>query len=288
MKILITGASGFLGRKLLSVLSKNYTVSGTSFSQTEKGLYHLDVASKDEVDGLLSKLSPDIVVHNAAYVDVDLCEEKKDIAKRINVGGTQNVVNWCKSNNSKMIYISTDSVFDGKNPPYSEKSKAISVNYYGKTKLLGEKIVSSNLKEYLIIRPAVLYGYNSPDDRATFVVNTIKKLKNNEKVYANTKKLRYPTLSDDVANGINILIEKNCRGIYHLGNNECVTMYEFALRIAKIFNLSADNVIGKEKTDKAPRPLNPGLDSSKMKKLGFQFTSLDEGLRLMKKQMNLQ
>lgn len=191
----------------------------------------------------------------------------------------------CKFKNSKLIYLSSDYIFDGESQKkYTEESEASPVNYYGQTKLEGQKIVEENLDNYIIIRPGILYGYNSEEDRETYITKVIKTLKENKKLYVDNKVIKYPTLIDDVALAIKELIEIDAKGVYHVASSEPVTRYEWAKRIAKIYNLPEKNIIAKNEGYKAKKPLNVFLDSSKVKKLGVLITNVDEGTKIAKQQ----
>lgn len=283
MKILITGASGLLGERLFEILSKTYETTGTYFNNKVSDFYSLDISSKQAVESFFKKIKPDIIIHGAAISNADYCEENQDIAKMINIEGTKNIVEICKKYGCKIVFISSDYVFDGKESLYNEESQLNPVNYYGITKVEGEKIVKENLDNYIIIRPSILYG-DSRENKSTFVSEVLYKLKNKEKIFADNKIIKYPILIDDVSKTIKKLIGINAHGIYHVSGDEAVTRYEWAIKIAKFFGFPTKDIIEKDSVNIARRPLNVKLDTSKIKELGINFSMVEEGLKIMKNQ----
>jgi len=289
MKILITGGTGFLGAKLMAILSKEHEVTGTCLTKRGKNCIHLDVTNENQVSSILTQLRPDVVIHTVAISDPDLCESAMGKAWRINVKGTRNIASVCKAIGCKLVYISTDYIFDGrKDGDYNEDDEANPLNYYGLTKLEGEKITQSGLTYYLVIRAPILYGFNDEEDRLTFVTEIIGKLKNDKKVYVDDEQRRYPTLIDDIASAINELIKRDAKGIYHFGSKEGITKYQWALKIAHLYRLPTKNIMrSRASQDKAKRPPNSKLNTSKFESLeaGVNPLGVEEGLKMMKAQM---
>jgi dTDP-4-dehydrorhamnose reductase len=288
MKILITGGTGFLGTKLMSLLSREHEVTGTCLTKRENDCLYLDITDENQVQTMFSELRPDVVIHTAAISDPDLCESEKQKAWQINVEGTQNVTTACRAINSRLVYISTDYVFDGgKEDGYNEDDDPKPVNYYGLTKFEGEKIIQSNLQNYLIIRVPIFYGFNDEEDRLTFVTEVIDKLNSGKEVYADNEQIRYPTWIDDIASAINELIEQDARGVYHFSSKEGITKYQWALKIAHVYGLQPRNIIiSKPRQDKAKRPYNSKLKTSNFENLVTRINpvGIEEGLNKARKQ----
>jgi dTDP-4-dehydrorhamnose reductase len=287
MKILITGASGLLGKKLFEILSKNDEAAGTYFGNKNGGenFHFLDVSDKPAVETFIQKIKPEVIIHNAALVDVDYCEENKEPAKRVNYDGTVNIIDMCKKYHLKLIYISSDYVFDGEAGPYVEESQTNPVNYYGFTKLEAEKSVAQSLDNAIIIRPAILYG----DDEGTkknFISEVVSKLSRGEKVVVDNKILKYPTLTDDVCFVIKKLIDLDARGTFHVSGEEAVTRYEWALKIAQMYGFENKNILPIKSLGKAKRPIDVRLLNDRVKRLIISFnpTNVDEGIRKVKNQ----
>jgi dTDP-4-dehydrorhamnose reductase len=295
MRILIIGASGFLGRKLIKILSKNTEefdeVVGTYYSRSifndNLKYYYLDALSKDAVEQLISKIDPNVIIHLVANPNPDACEVDKENAYKINVKSTEIVAKICQKKKIKLVYTSTDYVFDGTNPPYKEEDEPNPLNWYGKTKLIGENIVRNLLPDnHLIVRLPLLYGY-SGYTIDNFVLKVINSLRSCDILVVDNKRIRYPTLIDDVSVAIQKLIKKNCVGTYHISSSEGVTKYEFALRIAKIFNLPCQYLKGDYVPGLAKRPFNSKLDTTKLlKTIKVEMHNINNGLDLVKKEMN--
>ena len=278
MKVLITGASGLLGSRIFETLSREYETIGTYNNKKLDKFHFLDITDKNSVEIFLIKTNPEIVIHCAALVDTDRCEEDKGLASKVNVEGTKNIVeNWWDYK-CKMIFLSSDFVFDGKSGPYYEDDNLKPVNYYGLTKIKGEGLVKQKLEDYLIIRPALMYGadeYSKP----SFITSVLEKLKFEERIYVDNKIMKYPTLTDDVVEAVRKLIDLDLSGIYHVCGEEGITKYKWAKKIAKFYGYSEDLIVESNEQSKAKRPLNANLDSSKIKKVIGNLTSVDEGIR---------
>ena len=162
-KILITGSSGMLGVDLSKELKEDYDVSGSDVvrrsSSVVRNFYEGDITDKENISKILADVKPGIVIHSAAYTDVDGCELNKDRAYKINFEGTKNIAYACKEAETILIYISTDFVFDGKKKsPYTEEDKPNPLSIYGDSKLKGEDFIRKELKKYFILRTSWLYG----------------------------------------------------------------------------------------------------------------------------------
>ena len=285
MRILITGASGLLGNKLFEVLSKHNEVAGTYVNNKTNTYVFLDITDKAFVDSCFDKIKPDCVIHAAALANADFCEENKRLTNQVNIEGTRHVVDACKKRNCKLVFVSSDYVFDGNSGPYHEDSKPNPVNYYGLTKLEGEKIVQQNLQDFIIIRPAIMYGYNGNSiSKQTFIDKVLNTLRKGEKLVVDNKIIKYPTLIDDVAKAIEKLIQLDAVGVYHVAGKEPVTRYDWALKIAEVFGLPKDNIVAEESKNKAKKPFNVKLDCSKIERFDLQFVDVEKGTKIMKNQ----
>jgi len=181
MRVLITGASGLLGRRLFEILSRDHEVIGTYNNNKTHKCHYLDISDRESVELFFKKIDPEIVIHCAALVNPDYCEENQEQARLINIQGTQNIVDRCRKHDSKMIFLSSDFVFEGNSGPYHEDSSLNSVNYYGVTKIEGERIVREGLSDYIIIRPALMYG-SDEHSKDSFVTQVLDKLQKGDTV----------------------------------------------------------------------------------------------------------
>lgn len=283
MRVLIIGV-GFLGTKLMSKFSNHFEVYGTSF-HNRKELFQLDICDKENMNSLFSKINPDIVIHTAAFSDVDKCEEDKEFARKINIEGIKNVINACRNFNSKLMFISTDFVFDGKKGDYTEEDLSMPLNYYGETKLEGERLIINSGVKYIIIRTAVLYGYNDKEDGSNFFKWVYESLKNGKKINVFTDQINSPTLIDDIAEVLIVLINKDKEGRFNVVGSETISRFDFAVKIADFFWFDKKlikPIKSNQFKQKALRPRNVSLDISKIKRLGIKMNGVNSGLMVIK------
>lgn len=288
MKVLITGANGFLGYYLSqTLLSKNFTVIATA-----KGQCRLPIAHKnfvyEEMDfnhpfayDIFEKHTPEFVVHAGAMTKPDDCEKNQWNAYLVNVEGCLHVLTNAAICKSHFILLSTDFVFDGERGNYKEEDERNPVNYYGKTKLEAEQAVEEYDFDWAIVRTALVYG-RSISGRDNIVTLVRKKLENNEPYQVFTDQLRAPTYVEDVAGGICLIIEKKAKGVFHVAGEDVLTPYEIACEVADYLQLNRQLIIPVTKEilqQPAIRPTKTQLDIQKAKQLlGFQPTSFKDGL----------
>lgn len=286
-KILMIG-SGLLGSKLAGIVVNEFTMLTTykehpPTTENYKS-YYLDIINERDVTVLIKKLNPNYIIHTAALTDVDHCERDKRLAWNINVEGTKHIAEASKETGAKLIYISTDYVFDGEKGMYKENDPTNPIDYYGKTKLQGEKVVNG-LRDYIIVRPSVLYGWNPT--KLNFVTWVIQVLKEGNEVRIVKDQFNTPTLADNLAELILTLIEKEECGIFHLSGSERISRFDFALKIAKIFDLNTDLIkpIASDQLNWiAKRPLDSSLDVTKISKIRKPL-NIEEALTRMMRHM---
>jgi len=287
MKVLVTGASGLVGSRVLGELKKSrgFRTEGTYLRKPAGNLLRLDITDKRETERLITQLKPDIIVHAAALTNVDYCEEYPKDAFRINVEGTRNVVNSARTVGGKVVYLSTDFVFNGKHGPYSEDDATDPVNYYGKTKLEGEQLVGEI--GHLVVRTTVVYGWEQGSKN--FLMQAVGRLTAGSELKAAVDQYGSPTLADNLAEAIVELIKEKKNGIYNIVGRDVLNRYEFALKIAQRFGLDerfVKPVSTSSLHQKAVRPKKAGLRCDKaLRELKTKLLSADEGLRRAKRQM---
>jgi len=295
MKVFVTGVAGQLGHDVMNELAKRgYEGIGTDIAPEYSGVadgtavvsmpyVQLDITDADAVDKIICELKPDVVVHCAAWTAVDLAEDedKKDKVHAINADGTANIAKACKKTGSKMVYISTDYVFDGQGTtPWKPDCKDYKpLNVYGQSKLDGELAVSSTLDNYFIVRIAWVFGKNGK--------NFIKTMLNVAKTHSTLKvvndQIGTPTYTFDLARLLVDMIETDKYGYYHVTNEGgYISWYDFTKEIFRQATLlgrteySEDNVTVLPVTtaeyglSKAARPFNSRLDKSKLVENGFK------------------
>ena len=286
MKVFVTGVAGQLGHDVMNELaSRGYVGVGTdlaeSYSGIQDGTYvtmaeyvSLDITNKEAVMNTIKSIKPDVVVHCAAWTAVDLAEDedKQEKVKAINVDGTQNIADACKEIDAKMVYISTDYVFDGQGTePWQPDCKDYKpLNVYGETKLGGELAVSNTLSKYFIVRIAWVFGKNGNNFIKT-MLNVGKKLDTLKVV---NDQIGTPTYTYDLARLLVDMIETDQYGYYHATNEGgYISWYDFACEIFKQagYTNTVIPVTTKEYgLSKAARPFNSRLDKSKLVENGFK------------------
>jgi dTDP-4-dehydrorhamnose reductase len=261
MKIMIIGSEGMLGHDLFDVLSVDNEVSTTTIDT-------LDITDINKTIKTVKENNPDVLIHAAAFTDVDGSESNPDLAFKVNAIGTRNVAVACHEANCAMVYICTDYVFDGTNKsPYHEYDKTNPLSVYGKTKHTGEVYIRDILSKFYIVRTAWLYGYHGPNF-VTTMLNLAKTTKNISVVNDQTGS---PTYTVDLANAIALLIKKPSYGIYHITNSESCSWYEFAEEIFKQANIEIElkPVTTEEFPRPAPRPKSSVLENYNWKMEGY-------------------
>lgn len=283
MKILGTGLTGLVGSRIVELLGNKYDFENLSRSSG------FNITDKNQVLEKIKNSNAQIVLHLAAKTDVDGCEKDKILGQeggawKINVEGTRNVAEVCQATNKKLIYISTDFVFDGTNPPaggYSEEDIPNPINWYAKTKYEGEKIVQNLKTPWMIIR--IAYPYRSQFERLDFARAILNRLKEGFPIAAVTDHIFTPTYIDDIASVFDILIEKNSQGIFHVVGSQHLTPFDASLLIAKEFGLDSSKITKTTRAEffnnRAPRPFQLALKNDKIEKLGIKMKTFEEGLR---------
>ncbi len=290
-KVLLIGATGFLGKKILSVLPKEYEVFGTGHGKVSEKIIPYDRKSKEQTRKLVEDLKPEIVIDANGITDMDFCEKNPEEAFAVNVEGTKHLIEEINRTGAKFVFISTDAVFDGKSPnAYTENDNQNPINIYGKTKAESEKLIMQKCPSALILRVSSLYGFNDSKDSACFPIFVINNLKRKKEVKAVEDWNTCPTLIDDIASVMMNLLKTNKSGIYNVVGASCVSRYQFALDTAKIFGLDT-GLIKPAKTSEmnfaAAKPLNLKMSTRKLDSEGLKTLTHLEGLMQMKKQMEL-
>ncbi|MBI4096416.1 MAG: SDR family oxidoreductase [Candidatus Levybacteria bacterium] len=280
MKILGTGLDGMVGSRIVELLNSKHEFENLSLSTG------IDITNKKVVLERIKNSDAKIVLHLAAKTDVDSCEldralREKGDAWKINVTGTQNIADACLQSNKKIIYISTDFVFDGAREAYSEEDIPNPLNWYAQTKYAGEKIVQNSKNPWMIIR--IAYPYRVSFERLDFVRVILKRLQNGLIVAAVTDHIFTPTFIDDIAFALDTLIKNNSQGIFHVVGSQDLTPFAAANLIADEFGLDKSKIIKTTRAEffkgRAPRPFQLALKNDKILKLGVRMRTFEEGLK---------
>jgi dTDP-4-dehydrorhamnose reductase len=279
-RILITGAAGQLGRALIRILEREAELLPIDRVRASDDIVLGDITDSAQVEEIVSGFKPDIIINTAAYTDVDGNERNRELAQLVNVKGVEYLVGAADRTGGRIIQISTDYVFNGQSGPYLESDPVDPISVYGRTKWEAEQLLSHR-NTNLVVRTNVLIGpgHESP---ASFVRWVVQSLQAGKKIRVVNDQINNPTLTTHLAEAIAVAIQKEGQGLYHYGGLEFCSRYEFALKIAAYFDLSADDItpISTEELDQlAPRPLKSGLICSKMKiDLGVRNYNIEETL----------
>jgi len=280
-KILITGSNGMLGSEFVSNNKYNYDFIYTTLNSIKNNHITLDITNVENLRKILEIYNPDVIINCSAYTNVDQAENDKLLVHKINVDGLNNLIKFSNIK-TKLVHISSDYVFDGINAPYDEKSKTYPLSYYGKTKLESENILIGSNRKFLIVRPNVLFSEKG-NNFFTFVYNN---LSNNKKINIVTDQISNPSYVTSLSNAILDLILLNCEGIFHYGTSDSISRYEFALKIAEIFNFDK-KLINPIKSihlnQGAKRPENSTLNCNKIEQaLDINMDKIDINLNTIK------
>jgi dTDP-4-dehydrorhamnose reductase len=283
-KILHTGGTGFFSLTWsldTEEKFKNFLIVNTKRNNLLKNSFLFSLRSKKKLNSFIKKINPDYIFHTAALTDVDMCQKKFFLSKKINFNLTKTICNLCKKNGIKLVFISTDQIFNTKNKRIKETEVANPVNTYSLHKFQSENYILNNLKNYLIIRTN-FFGY-APIFRKSFLNFVKLSLEGKKKVYL-YKNIKHTPISLHFLNKCILkLLLKNFVGIINISSNEIVSKYSFGLMIAKIFKLNNKYIfrtIFQKNNNIAARPLNMSLSNSKLKKvLRIKIPSINTQLR---------
>ena len=278
-KVLVIGAGGYLGTELMKDMSKDYQVKGTYYPEEEKGI-HLNITNKKQVRDVLKRENPDIVILTAAKTNVEAYELDPKDTMKINVAGVKNVADCLK--HQKLVFYSTDSVFDGTKSEYTEEDTPNPINVYSKSKFEAEKIVSS-YPNHLICRTSRLYGAHGQK----FLNKIIENLKSGKLVEVPEKTPGNFSLLEDVSNATIELIKKDKKGIYHVAGRSTESFAEAAFEVAEIlgFDKTLIKKVGRDHFNSKVKRPTAVLNSKKLKNEGIKMSTLKEGLQKIKKQL---
>ena len=290
MKIFVTGVGGQLGHDVVNeAIKRGHDVIGSDITDVYRGIadgssvmvapyFKLDITDKDIVDRVITEISPDAIIHCAAWTAVDAAEdeENKNKAYMINAQGTRNIADAAKTVDAKMMFISTDYVFDGEGiePWKPDEKRFAPLNYYGNTKLDGERAISTVLNKFFIVRISWLFGLNGRN----FIKTMVDVGKEHDAVRVVNDQIGTPTYTFDLARLLVDMVETEKYGYYHATNSESeesgyISWYDFCCEIYRQYGLDTKVIpVSTEEygLSKAARPFNSRLDKNKLIKNGFE------------------
>ncbi|GAK51709.1 putative dTDP-4-dehydrorhamnose reductase [Candidatus Moduliflexus flocculans] len=282
---MVFGASGLIGSSIWGKLPQSRRV-GTFHKFPKNDLLPIDIQDKHAIRQFIQRVKPSIIWHAAALANVDWCETHRDECWAVNVSGTQNIVLAAKEVGAKLIFFSSDYIFDGKHGPYDEDSLPSPINLYGEAKLEAEQVICRELTDYLIIRVTVVYGKESQNKN--FVIRLLQTLQQGKIIQVPIDQVGNPTYVDNLADAALELVCRKQRGIFNVAGSERMTRYAFACLAAQIFGLDSTKIIPvstDELHQNARRPLNAGMNVEKTQSIiTTPLLSPQEGLQRLKLQ----
>ncbi|MCJ7663456.1 MAG: dTDP-4-dehydrorhamnose reductase [Desulfobacterales bacterium] len=247
-KVLVVGALGMLGHDLLKVFARGYEVIGVDKEE-------VDITRQGATLGLVKEIAPAVVISAAGYTDVDGCEKKMRKAFAVNGEGARNLAKGCRETGAKLVYVSTDYIFDGeKKTPYREHDTPNPLNIYGESKLMGERYIEDLLDDFVIVRTQWLYGKHGRN----FVETILALVRERDIIEVVHDQRGSPTYTADLSKAIAALVRKDLKGTFHVSNKGSCSWYDFALESIRLAGVSGVEIVPVSSTDlnrPAKRPL---------------------------------
>jgi len=290
MKILVTGSNGLLGQKLVELISSRPDHHLIATAKTKlipalpRGAFHLlDITNPAQVDEIIGKTKPDVVINTAAMTQVDQCETEREKCWKANVEAVQYLVEACQTNHVHLVHVSTDFIFDGSHGPLDEHEKPNPLSYYGESKLAAELVIQKSVLDWAILRTVLVYGVTQDMARSNIVLWVKKSLEDGKTINVVNDQWRTPTYIEDLVKGILLLINKKAAGIFNIAGKESLTPYDMALATAAHFKLDGslvEKVSHETFSQPAQRPLKTGFVITKaIADLGYEPISFAEALQ---------
>lgn len=262
--VLLTGASGFVGKIIYPILSSACArLIGICHTHTYNDTFiPVDICDSRALENALNTYSPQIIIHSAALRDPDACEDAPERAHDLHVQATAECAQWAAGNNAILVYISTDYVFNGEHPPYTENDPLTPLSVYGRTKALGEQ-AARQCPYHIIIRIPLQYGYSTVNDDS-FLLKSLVQLNRGGEIRCDNTQMRSPTLSDDVGYALCDILHSPFTGTIHISGPSRMTRFDMMTSIADVFSYKKAHIIPYKNahTPRAQRPKDSRLDTS--------------------------
>ena len=283
-KLLLTGASGFLGWNLCQVARKKWEVYGTYFSHDVNisgiKLSKINLTNFNELKRLFEEVKPDAVIHTAAASQPNFCQTHPQESQEINVTVSANIAALCADAEIPCAFTSTDLVFNGLNAPYKETDPVCPVSIYGEQKVMAEDEMLARYPQTAVCRMPLMFGDGGPVAQS-FIQPMFAKLKAGEELSLFIDEFRTPVSGKTAAEGLLFAVENKFQGIFHLGGKERISRYEFFRLFVEILEMKSAKLkqcLQKDVKMSAPRPADVSLDSSKAFGLGYDPPLLKEAI----------
>lgn len=295
-RILVTGANGLLGQKLVKLLSEDESIQ---FLATGTGPLRLknpqipyscmDITNKEEVERVINEFKPTALIHPAAMTHVDQCETNPELCWKTNVDAVRYIAECCEKNNIFLVHLSTDFIFDGEAGPYSEDAEPNPLSVYGRSKAASEEIVKNMKTPYAILRTVLVYGYTEGLSRSNIVLWARNALKEGRELRVVNDQWRTPILAEDLAWACLQTVKQRATGIFHVSGAETYGIHEMVRKIAEFYGIENPpirEVSSEELGQPAKRPPRTGFIIDKARRvLNFKPRTLLEGLELIETQI---
>lgn len=298
MRILVTGANGLLGQKLVGLIAGKpedtliATGRGANRNPDLDGAYQyreMDITDADEVMKVISEVRPDVVIHTAAMTNVDQCEDDKEGCWLMNVSAVEYLIQACAETGSFLLHLSTDFIFDGADGPYREEDQANPISYYGDSKLAAEQRIMDSSIKWAIARTVLVYGIAHDMSRSNIILWVKKNLEEHKQIFVVNDQWRTPTLAEDLAQGCYLIASQRAEGVFNISGKDLLTPYEMALKTADFFKLDKSFITetdGSRFSQTAKRPPRTGFVLDKAYEvLNYSPLSFDEGIAVLADQI---
>ena len=282
-KLLITGASGFLGWNLCQIARSQWETHGLYYQHpieiADIQLHQVDLTDSELVTATIDRIAPDAIVHTAAASSPNFCQQQPQLSHQINVTASQTLAQICATAKIPLVFTSTDLVFDGTQAPYLETDPVAPINIYGEQKVAAERAILATCDRAVICRMPLMFG-NVPPTATSFIQPWFKALRERQKLQLFVDEFRTPVSGTTAAKGL-LMALASPPGILHLGGGERISRYEFGLLMAEVFGFDRSLLSPISQTDlamAAPRAADVSLDSTKAIGLGYDLPSLRQEL----------
>ncbi|MBL3656773.1 SDR family oxidoreductase [Fulvivirga sp. 2943] len=299
MKILITGSNGLLGQKLVKLLTSgedNIELIATARGENRlpsfdnKYTYEsMDISNEEDVNAIITKHKPEVIINTAAMTNVDQCETDHDGCWKLNVHAVEYLIAAAEKTGAHLVHVSTDFIFDGSHGPLEENAEPAPVNFYGESKLAAEKLIIESNISWAIARTVLVYGIAHDMSRSNIILWVKNSLESQKNIQVVDDQWRTPTLAEDLAQGCFLIAKNQAKGIYNISGKEMLSPYEMAIKTADFFKLDQSLITktdGSKFKQTAKRPPKTGFVITKAENdLGYQPHSFEEGLAVLKSQL---
>ncbi|WP_053405996.1 SDR family oxidoreductase [Persicobacter sp. CCB-QB2] len=297
MKILITGANGLLGQKLVGLLAEKEveiiaTGKGNSRLPNSDTFTYvtMDICNAKEVMETIKTHQPDVIVNTAAMTQVDQCETEKEACWDLNVNAVEHLIKASEANNAFLLHLSTDFIFDGADGPYDEEASANPLSYYGESKLAAEELLQKSNIRWAIARTVLVYGIAHDMSRSNIILWVKNSIEQGKDLKIVDDQWRTPTLAEDLAMGCWLIAEKQAEGIFNISGKDLLTPYDMAMMTCDYFQLDKsyiEKVDGSIFQQTAKRPAKTGFNINKAREiLGYEPHSFEEGIKILHEQIS--